>query len=150
MGLLRRLLLGEDKLPQNLQDKWPELAKQWAGRQVERPDLAAKVGGISEMGLFSKWMNPDAYGSTSPFGHISLNRDLIEKDKQDLGDVLIHEMTHVGQGQKGFLRKYYEPNKVENEAVNAEGLRKVRKTDIPLRGNKIDPSIKVPEIKVPY
>lgn len=147
MGLLRKLL-GVDALSNKLGDEWPELQKQWAGRQVEMPKEADQVNKIGKMGIFSKWRNPDAYAVTGPFGTINLNRDLIEKDKQDLGDVLVHELTHVGQGKQGFLRKIYNPSAVENEAVNAEAMRKVRKEDIPLRSKLFDANRKIPVVKV--
>lgn len=129
---LLRKILGN---PQSIKD-WPELDSKWAGREIEMPDEAGKVNRIMPMNFLTKFMNPDAYASTSPFGTISLNRELIEKDKQDLGDVLAHEMAHVGQGKSGFLRKFYEPNKVENEAIDKEALRKVRKGNIHLRTPK--------------
>lgn len=130
-SLLRRLF-GEP-LSEKTGEKWPQLAKSWMGRQVERPDLEGAVTSVGKMGMFNKWRYPDAYAVTNPFGGIQLNRELIEKEKQDVDDILIHEMTHANQGAGGFLRKFYNPSKDEDEAVNAESLRKVRKTDIPLR-----------------
>lgn len=120
-SLLRRIF-GDAHIPNN----WPELQKQWAGREIEYPEDAAKVNSISEMGPFSKWRYPDAYAVTGPLGNIYLNRKLIEKDKQDLSSVLSHELKHVGQGFGGFLRQMYDPN-VENEAINREAMRPVRK-----------------------
>lgn len=121
---------------------WPALEASVAGRQVEMPNESAKVGRVMPMGMLSKLMYPDAYAVTGPMGTIAMNRELIEKDKQNIDDVLAHELAHVGQGKMGFLRKFYEPNKVEDEAVNREALRNVRREDIPLRSNgPIDPTI---------
>lgn len=131
-SLLRRIF--GDPISAATDRAWPELRGAFAGRQIERPDLEGNVTSVKPMGFFNKWRYPDAYAVTNPFGGIQLNRELIEKDKQDLNDVLIHEMTHAGQGAKGFLRKFYNPNPDEYAAINAEALRKVRKGDIPLRG----------------
>lgn len=130
-SFLRKLL---NHNPNSISEtEWPELAQKWAGREVEFPEEAGKVNRIGPMNWFEKWKNPDAYAATSPFGTISLNRELIEKDKQNLGDVLTHELGHVGQGKSGFLRQFYEPSKLEDEAVNKEALRKIRRKDIHLR-----------------
>lgn len=133
-GFLRRLF--GDPMSQKTTEEWPELAASWSGRQVERPDLAEKVTSVKPMGMWNKWRYPDAYAVTNPMGGIQLNRELINKEKSDIGDILIHEMTHAGQGAGGFLRKFYNPSKDEDAAINAEALRKVRKTDIPLRTPK--------------
>lgn len=143
-----RMLLG-GPLSSNLRKSWPELEQSWAGREIEMPEEAADVNKIAEMNWLQKRMYPDTYGVTSPFGTIGLNRELIEKDKQNLGDVLVHELAHVGQGKGGFLRKFYEPNKLEDEAVNREALRNVRREDIPLRGTEIDPTRQIPTVKLP-
>jgi hypothetical protein len=128
-----RKLFG-DPISENTDKVYPELRAAWSGRQIERPDLEGQVTSIKPMGIFNKWRYPDAYAITNPLGGIQLNRELINKDKQDLNDVLIHEMTHANQGWGGFLRKIYNPSADENAAINAEALRKVRKEDIPLRG----------------
>lgn len=112
--------------------QWPDLEKAVAGRQIEMPEESAKVNRVMSMGPLFKMLNPDAYAVTGPFKTIALNKDLIEHDKQDVNDVLAHELAHVGQGSRGFLRKFTEPDAVENEAVNREALRKVRRTDIRL------------------
>lgn len=109
---------------------WPELENAVAGRQIEMPNESAKVNRIMEMGPIFKYFHPDAYAVTGPMGTISMNKQLIKNDKQDVNDVLAHELTHVGQGKSGFLRKFYEPNAVEDEAVNRESMRNVQKGDI--------------------
>lgn len=128
-SIIQKLLGG----PINIARNWPELEQSLAGRQVEMPNESAKLNLVSEMGPFSRWRYPDASAVTGPFGNIALNRKLIEKEGQNIDDVLVHELTHVGQGKKGFLRKFFNPSAVEEEAVNKEGLRKVRRGDIPLR-----------------
>ena len=133
-SLLRRLF--GDPISTSTDKAWPELRGAFAGRQIERPDLEGNVTSVRPMGMFNKWRYPDAYAVTNPFGGIQLNKDLIKSEKQDLNDVLIHEMTHAGQGMGGFLRKFYNPNPDEYAAINAESMRKVRKGDIELRPNK--------------
>ena len=100
--------------------QWPELAKEWAGAEMRHPDLTNKTNRVMNMGRLFKWLNPDAYAATGPFGTIALNRELIEKDKQNLSDVLTHELAHVGQGGYGFLRNFFQPSTVENEAIDFE------------------------------
>lgn len=120
---------------QNAQS-WPELQSSWAGREIEMPNETNKTNSVGPMGFLQRYLHPDAYASTSPFGNISLNRPLIEKDKQDLSDVLVHELVHVGQGKSGFLKHYINPNEMENEAINKEATRKVRRKDIYLQTMK--------------
>jgi hypothetical protein len=130
---LRRLF--GDPISSRTDKSWPELRAAWSGRQIERPDLEGSVTSVAPMGIFNRFRYPDAYAVTGPFGGIQLNRELIDKDKQDINDILIHEMTHANQGGGGFLRKLLtgSMNQDEREAINAEAMRKVRKTDIPLR-----------------
>ena len=139
-SLLRRII-GEP-VSNNMRQSWPELERSFAGRELEMPQEASKVSKVINMGPFTRWRNPDAYAVTGPMGSIALNRELIEKEKQNLDDVLVHELAHVGQGKKGFLRKFFNPSAVENEAVNREALRKVRREDIRLPSTGlVDPTI---------
>jgi hypothetical protein len=131
LSLLRRLL--GDPISESTDKAWPELRAAWSGRQIEAPDKEGSVTSVKPMNMFNRWRFPDAYGVTSPLGQIQLNKDLIERDKQDLNDVLIHEMTHAKRGFGGFFKNLYS-NEPENQAINAEGLRPVRKGDIYLRG----------------
>ena len=130
-SLLRRLF--GDPISESTDKAWPELRAAWSGRQIERPDLEGNVTSIRPMPFWNKWRYPDAYATMDSFGRMQINRELVDKEKQDINDVLIHEMTHANQGMSGFLRRLYNPSANENEAINAEALRKVRKTDIPLR-----------------
>jgi hypothetical protein len=121
---------------------WPALQQSMAGRQVEMPNESAKMGHVMPMGPISKMMYPDAYGVTGPLGTVSLNRELIERDNQNLDDVLSHELHHVGQGPMGLLRQMYGDPNVENSAINREAMRNVRREDIPLpNSGPVDPSI---------
>ena len=130
-SFLRRLL--GDPISEQTDREWPELRGHFAGREIERPDLAGNVTSVKPMGMFNRWRYPDAYAVTNPFGGIQLNKALIDKEGSDINDILIHEMTHAGQGAGGFLRKLYNPSTDENAAINAEALRKVRKGNIELR-----------------
>lgn len=129
--LMRRIFGGP--ISKSTAKEWPELEATFAGREIEMPSEAAKVNRIIEMGPLTRWMNPDAYAITGPFGTVALNREMIEKEKQDLPDVLVHELAHIGQGKKGFLRKFLNPSDVESEAINREVFRKVRRSDIELK-----------------
>jgi len=123
---------------------WPALEASLAGRQNEMPNEAGKLNYLSTMGPLSKMMYPDAYAVTGPMGSVMMNRELIEKDKQNVDDVLAHELTHVGQGKMGFLRKFYQPDKVENEAIDREAMRNVRREDVNLpmpKGGQMDPRL---------
>jgi hypothetical protein len=142
-SILRRIF--GDPISEQTDKDWPELRGAFAGREVERPDLAGNVTSIKPMGMFNKWRYPDTYGVTDQFGRIQLNKELIDKEHSDINDILIHEMTHAGQGAGGFLRKFYNPSKDEYEAINAEAMRKVRKDNINLPNDTgvIDPTIKI-------
>lgn len=127
-SLIRRIL-GSGADSQN----WPELENEFARMERQFPNEAAKAR-IIPMGPLQRMRTPDAYAATGPLGTIALNRDLIEKEKQNLGDVLSHELAHVGQGGGGFLRGMYDLQSVENEAVNKEAMRVMpKKRDIYLR-----------------
>ena len=130
-SFLRRIF--GDPISETTDKEWPELRGAWSGRQIERPDIEGSVTSVRPMSMFNRWRYPDAYATTNPLGGIQLNRSLIEKEKQDVNDVLIHEMTHAGQGGGGFLRKLFNPSIDENAAINAEAMRKVRKGNIELR-----------------
>lgn len=145
-SFLRRLLgmAGIGSLGESYGESWPELQKQWTNMEMEFPNETQRVPRVMEAGPVFKYLNPEAYAVTGPFGNIALNRELIEKEKQDLGSVLAHELGHVEQGKKGYLRQFYDRDKLEREAINKEAFRNRRERDIPLRGTKIDPNIKVP------
>lgn len=110
--------------------KWPELEQALADKESVHPDETKGLRKVFQMGPLFKMMNPDAYAVTGPFGTVAMNRELIEKDKQDVADVLTHELAHVQQGKSGFLRKLYNPSAVEDEAINKEAMRKVIRGDI--------------------
>lgn len=135
-SFLRRLLdmVGVDNLGQSYKESWPELQKQWTNMEMEFPNETQKVPRVHEAGPIFKFFNPDAYAVTGPFGNIALNRDLIEKEGQNLDSVLAHELGHVEQGKKGYLRQFYDRDKLEEEAINKEAFRKRRTRDIHLRG----------------
>jgi hypothetical protein len=139
-SILQRVFGGP--MSESTAKEWPALEASMAGRQNEMPVESAKLGRVMPMGMLSKLMYPDAYAVTGPMGTVAMNRELIEKDKQNIDDVLAHELTHVGQGKMGFMRKFYEPDKVENEAIDREALRNVRREDINLPNTgPIDPTI---------
>lgn len=138
-SFLRRII-GEPLSAKTAQG-WPELEKSWAGRQIEMPNESAKVTNIGEMGMLSKLRYPNAYAATGPFGTVKLNRELIDREKADIDDVLVHELAHVGQGPMGFVNQLFGSAKPENDAINREAFRKVRKTDINLNAPRV-PRIK--------
>lgn len=124
-------------------EQWPELGHQWAGREHEMPKETAATNKVRPMNWYEKnFAAPDADAITWPWGTIALNRDVIEKNKSNLGDVLVHELTHVGQNKSGMLDYLkglyrsntgsYEADPREQEAFAAEINRKVRKRDIDL------------------
>lgn len=116
-SLLRRIL-GSGAESQN----WPELELEMARMERQFPNETAKAR-LMQMGPLQRWRTPDAYAATGPMGTIALNRQLIERENQNLGDVLSHELAHVGQGPGGFLRNIIDPSGVENEAINKESMR---------------------------
>lgn len=129
-NLIQRLMGGV--MSNRMMDKYPEVQGAYNTRSLEAPQDAANVRRIGEMGFLKKMLTGDAYGSTSPFGTIELNMDAIRRDKQDVSDVLSHEMAHAGQGMMGHIKQLFGDRTPEDQAINAEVFRKVRKTDIPL------------------
>lgn len=130
----------------SLSKEWPALAGEVANSEINMPDESQATNRVVEMGPISKLLYPDAYAVTGPFNTIAFNRGLIEQDKQNLGDVVTHELTHVGQGSRGFKR--YIPGgrtELENEAINREAMRPIRREDIylpPEKGIDTSPSVK--------
>lgn len=138
-GILRSILGG---LSESSKKKWPDLERSWAAREIDMPRETEDTIHVGEMGPISKILFRNAYGITGPLGNISLNRGAIERDKQNLDDVLTHELTHVGQGSKaGILGNFknimsapkdYNLRPMEKEAFQAEQDRKVIRNDIEL------------------
>lgn len=126
-------ILGDNLISSGLKNKYPEIEGAFMGRQIEMPREANAVTRISEMGPWGRMMSPNAYASTGPFGNIALNMDMIKQDKQDVNDVLAHEMTHARQGMMGHIKSLFGSRAPEDEAINKESMRKVRRTDIQLR-----------------
>jgi hypothetical protein len=141
---MRRLMGGvmSDSTAQN----WPALSQEVANAEINMPAESQATNRVFEMGPISRTLYPDTYAMTGPLGTIGFNRQLIEQDKQNLGDVVTHELTHVGQGMRGFNR--YIPGgrqELENEAVNAEAMRPIRREDVylpPENGVDVSPTQK--------
>jgi hypothetical protein len=129
--------------PKVSSQNWPQLDTAWAGREIEMPKETAAANKVRPMNWYEKnFAAPDADAITWPWGTIALNRDVIEKNKQDLGTVLAHELTHVKQNQGGLLNTLkglyrsanssYDADPKEQEAFAYEGTRPVRTRDISL------------------
>jgi hypothetical protein len=110
--------------------EWPALSREVANAEINMPAESQATNRVMEMGPLFKYFHPDVYGVAGPLNTIALNRQLIEKDNQDVGDVITHELTHVGQGSSKYFRKTQD---LENEAVNKEAMRPIRRNDIYLR-----------------
>lgn len=130
-----------DPLSTGNAEAWPELAKSWAGRQHEMPNEARGVGKLKPMNwLERKIYGPTVQGITYPWGTIALNRENVEANKVNLDDLLVHEMTHIGQKQKGGILGMFSKGgsmdmpDYEQEAFEAANNRykKNRLTDIRL------------------
>ena len=140
---LFRRIFGVKPLSDRDAADWPELAKQWSGREIERPYDTAKTNSVRPMNMIERAILPGAAGVTWPWGSIGLNRKVIEDNGLDLGDTLVHELAHVGQGGGGglmrklvnapadIMRPYHEKS-YEKEAFDAEHNRPVRHFDINL------------------
>lgn len=140
-SLLRRLLGGP--ISERVQENWPELANKWALMESsEMPHEAAATNRVRSMNFIEKYLEPRADAITWPWGTIALNKELIGKNKADIGDILAHELTHVGQRKKSGLMKHwaetitapkeYLARPHEQEALEAETRRPVRHGDIRL------------------
>jgi len=112
-----------------------------ATAQIERPREAA-ASSVRSMNALERLLLPQAAGVFWPWGRIGLNRPLIEQSGLDPGDVTAHELVHVGQQQReGFVptllrdllaSREYLARPHEQEALEAEVTRPVRRGDIPL------------------
>lgn len=155
----RRRLLG-NPVSEKTATQWPELARSWLGREIEMPNQTAATNSVRPMNFVEKMIMPDAAAATYPWGTIALNRGQIEKNQVDLGDTLVHELTHVGQNQKtnmfqkgvnnikNLFTSYSDKN-TEKEAFDAQYSRPVRRFDISLLNKTIDPNIQVPTVNIP-
>jgi hypothetical protein len=139
-GLLRRIFGGP--ISESTQTEYPELAREWASAEMNMPQETTMTNRVGPMGALGRFLSGGAYAAANPIlGSISLNRQAIEQDKQNLGDVLAHELTHMHQKPSliaGF-RKYYTPPEnipEEQEALAAESKRPVRRSDIYLPPEK--------------
>lgn len=149
-GLLRRLLGGP--ISQDVQQEWPELAKQWASHEMRMPKETTKATKVKPMNWLERMMHGNAYAITRPWNTIALNRPAIEQDKIDLGDVLTHELTHVGQ-TPGFLGYFGSRAKqLEDEAMRSEMTRKrPRDINLPLEAspNMLNKMVSTPKRTIP-
>jgi hypothetical protein len=137
-----------DPLPEKRAEDWPELAKSWAGRQYEMPNESKGVNNLRPMNMLERmYYGPTVNAATYPGGSIALNRQNIEKNKINMDNLLVHELTHIGQGQRGGIMKSYAEGgsmdmpPYEREAYDAENNRmnNVRTTDIELKPPRMGP-----------
>lgn len=124
-GLLQRLF---GALPSDVDKSWPELSKSFDKMQRENPTATASTM-VRPMGPIAKMLHPNAYGYTSPWGTVSLNRELMNEDKADLDSTLAHELVHVNQTNRlGAIRTIYNNltgnQALEDEAYKAEDTRR--------------------------
>ena len=138
---LIRKIFGGDALSESNSEQWPQLAASWAGRQHEMPDEVQGVSNLRPMNIFERYFfGPTVNAATYPWGSIALNRENIEKNKVNMDNLLVHELTHVGQGQREGIAKSMitggsmDMPDYEAEAYDAENNRykKNRLTDIKL------------------
>jgi len=144
-GLLRRLFGGSTLSSGNAKN-WPELEKAWAGREIEMPSEAVATNKVRPMNFIERSIyGPTVNAATYPWGSIVLNRPAIEKNQVDLPSLLVHELTHIGQGMKEGIWGAYNKGgskdmpDYEQQAYDAENNRykRVRTQDIALPTPKI-------------
>lgn len=112
-----------------------------ATAQIERPREAAAAH-VAPMNALERFLRPDALALAWPWGRIAMNQPAIEQSGQDPGDIMAHELVHIGQRQRdGLIRTMlktltaspdYLARPYEQEALMAEQTRPVRRTDIQL------------------
>lgn len=136
-GILRRIFGGP--ISESVQNEYPELAKAWAHQEFTMPQETTMTNRVSPMGPLGRFLSGGAYAAANPIlGTISLNRQLIERDQQNLEDILTHELTHIRQKPSlmaGFRKYYTPPENVpeEQEALAAEQNRPRGRGDIYLK-----------------
>lgn len=140
-NLMRRLMnigaMSEADTKEN-----PELASAWAGREIEMPAEAAATKSVRPMNWLERnTIGKEAAGLTWPWGTIAINQDVAKANKLPLGEVLAHELVHVGQSNslphlfKNAIKtatSSYEDQPRELEAFTQTAQRKVRQRDIDL------------------
>lgn len=138
-GLLRRLFGGP--MSESTAQEWPQLAQEWTRQEFERPNETTMTNRVRPMNWYEKFASGDAHAVTWPWGTVALNKKAIEGDKADLGGILSHELTHIGQ-KPSIMRHLqntvtnmasglpYEERAEEQEAFAAEKMRPRRRKDI--------------------
>lgn len=112
-----------------------------ATAQIEMPKQA-EAANIQPMNWLEARLLPGAAAVTWPWGRIGMHEGRITQSGLDPGDVMAHELTHIGQTQRdGMIRamlksmtgpKDYLARPYEQEALQAEAQRPVRRSDIHL------------------
>lgn len=103
----------------------PDIKQSWETMQREMPNETAATNRVMEMGPISRFFNPNAYAVANPFLRtIGINKQLIDQDKADIPSTLAHELTHINQGPMGFLKNIFNKQPLEDEAYNAEDMRR--------------------------
>lgn len=122
---------------------WPALDAEKARFATSEMPEQMRDANVQPMNAVERRLLPSAYGVTYPWGRVALNRPAIEANRQNLGDTLAHELTHVKQGQHlgmlGLLQRdmfsrqpAYLDRPHEIEAFVAEGHRPIHRRDIHL------------------
>lgn len=120
-SLTRRMLGGP--ISESVQNEWPELAKAWADQELRMPRETTLTNRIRPMNRLEKFLSGNqGQAVTYPLTRtIKVNRDVVTQDK-NLEDVLVHELTHVGQkprGLFGMAKNLYTPWEKRPEEIEA-------------------------------
>lgn len=137
-----RKLWNSSAMSEDVTKQYPDLASAWAGREIEMPAEAAATRNVRPMNwIENKFSGDDTVAMTWPWGTIAINPDRAKQQKQNLGEVLAHELVHVGQNSNpmNLLRNAYHNLKPygaeqprEAEAFEYTARRPVRTKDISL------------------
>ncbi len=126
-SIIRRLL-NSGAVSERTQGQYPELGAAWANMERTMPRETAATHRIAPMGSLGKLLYGNAYAVANPLTRtIGVNRELIAKDKQNLEDILTHELTHIHQKPSivsGLKKLYTAP---ENQPEEIEALEAERK-----------------------
>lgn len=134
--LMARFKSQPEVLPQNVTEGIAKL-------KGEAPDISSTSIGM--MGGIAQHLLPGAEGWTSPMGGISLNPEMMKgKSADEVGDTLLHELTHVHQAkQRGVIGQVlatlmdklpYGQKPDELEAFQSEADRRTRMGRAPIFG----------------
>ncbi len=113
----RKLMGGSMASPiDNQYNNWDALNQEWANMERTMPNESAKLNTIRPMTMDES--KSGAYALKLPMNVIAMNKDLIDKNKANVGDIMTHELTHVGNNDTSFTNWFRNMIGSSNDYMN--------------------------------